>query len=66
MIAIKILNCVHQGRRNQNTTFTIHSKDTGKPIELLNEEWVLANLTELKPIGVELQKNTSVKILYKR
>jgi len=67
MTCIKILNCIHQGRSNQNTTFTIFSRFKGdRPIEQITEEWVLANLKEIKPIDVKLQKNTSVKILYQR
>lgn len=67
MVVVKILNCIHQGRNNQNTTFVLFSRHVeNRPIELITEEWVLTNLNKLKPAGVELQKNTSIKILSKR
>jgi hypothetical protein len=67
MTTIKILNCIHQGRPNQNTTFTIYSRFAGdRPIENITEEWIMNNLNEIKPIDVQLQKNTSVKIIYQR
>jgi len=67
MIVIKISNCVHQDRRNQNTTFIIWKRDYSPLTEdEVTEGWVMENIELIKPKGVETQKNTSVKILSKR
>lgn len=65
MITIKALNCIHQDRKNQNVTFNIWQRQYGDKIDVneITEEWILHNFQKLKPIDVELQKNTKVKIL---
>jgi hypothetical protein len=65
MITIKLFNVVHQGRRNQNTTFNISSREYGLDKDV-NEATLLKNINIIKPKDVEIQKNTSLKILYKR
>lgn len=65
MITIKIFNVVHQGRSNQNTTFTIWEKDLKYSANVTEEE-LLKDLQNIKPIDVEIQKNTSLKIIYRR
>lgn len=69
MITIKLFNVIHQDRRNQNTTFNIFGigKDYGFVNDMeISEEFLLKNLSDIKPANVELQKNTSLKILNKR
>jgi hypothetical protein len=64
MTIIKIINCNLNGRSNQNTTFTLITKDhPNTPIEQVTESWIQDNLEELKPPNVKLQNNTSVKIV---
>jgi len=68
MITIKLFNVIHQDRRNQNTTFNIFglSKDYGFVNDTeISEEFLLKNLSDIKPANVKLQKNTSLKILNK-
>lgn len=65
MITIKLFNVVHQGRRNQNTTFNIFGGDYGLDKDV-TEETLFHNINKIKPVDVEIQKNTSLKILYKR
>lgn len=69
MITIKLFNVIHQDRRNQNTTFNIFGigKDYGFVNDMeISEEFLLKNLSDIKPANVKLQKNTSLKILNKR
>lgn len=61
MISIKLFNVKHQGRSNQNVTFSIFGYGAD-----MTEEKILKSLKSLKPVDVELQKNTSLKILYRR
>lgn len=63
MIVVKILNCRHQNRSNQNTTFVIY-RDKYKPLRDfdVDENWVMENFNNVKPKDVELQKNTTIKI----
>ena len=65
MSKIKLFNVVHQGRKNQNTTFNIFGGEFDLDKDV-TEEILLKNLESIKPAGVELQKNTSLKILNKR
>ena len=68
MITIKLFNVIHQDRRNQNTTFNIFGigKDYGFVNDMeISEEFLLKNLSDIKPANVKLQKNTSLKILNK-
>jgi len=65
MITIKLFNVIHQGRSNQNTTFNIFGNDYGLDKDV-TEEILLKNIDRIKPKVVGIQKNTSLKILYKR
>jgi len=67
MILIKVLNCKFQDRPNQNTTFVIW-KDEYAPLteEEVDEAWILANFSRIKPRNVTQQKNTTVKIEARR
>jgi hypothetical protein len=65
MITIKLFNVVHQGRRNQNTTFNIFGGDYGLNKDV-DEVTLLKNIDIIKPKDVEIQKNTSLKIIYRR
>ena len=62
MTTVKVKNCKHQGRNNQNTTFFFSERDYGfVKGEIVTPEWVLENLTTIK-YDIEKQHNTKVEI----
>lgn len=63
MITIKVYNVVHQGRKNQNTTFWFSERNYNLKKEDITEEFLLKNFEIIKPIDVFKQKNTTLKII---
>lgn len=62
MITIKAFNVVHQGRKNQNTTYFFVNTKYGYTKETPDE--VIINELEIhKPKDIELQKNSFCKII---
>lgn len=60
MIIVK--NCIHQNRRNQNTTFLFSERKYGfKKGDTITDDWVLNNL-ELLTVNIKRQKNTKIEI----
>lgn len=62
MITIKAFNVVHQGRKNQNTTYNIldtYSAET--PNSIIEQELIIH-----KPKDIQLQKNSFCKVIYRR
>lgn len=63
MILVRVTNCKHRGRANQNTTFVFGERDWGfDKGDIVTNEWVLDNLENIQKIGIEKQKNTRVEI----
>lgn len=62
MITIKAYNVIHQGRRNQNTTYLVLDKDYGYTKDT-PDELIIQELNIHKPKDVELQKNSHCKII---
>lgn len=45
MVIVKVKNCKHQGRNNQNTTFFFSERNYGfVKGEIVTPEWVLDNI----------------------
>lgn len=63
MITIKAFNVIHQGRRNQNTTFFFSERDYFLNTDQITESFLLHNFDVIKPPDVFKQKNTTLKIL---
>jgi hypothetical protein len=62
MVTVKIKNCKHQGRNNQNTTFFFSERDYGfTKDEIVTPEWILQNLSTIKK-DIEKQNNTKIEI----
>lgn len=62
MTTIKAFNVIHQGRKNQNTTYFFVDRDYGYTSET-PDETIINELHIHKPINVSLQKNSYCKIL---
>lgn len=65
MITIKLFNVIHQDRKNQNTTFTFWENNF-KFTEEVTEEELMEVIEKIKPADVQIQKNTSLKIIDRR
>ena len=64
MITVKAFNIIHQGRKNQNTTwFFSDVKHFGSGE--ITEDFLLENFDLIKPKDVERQNNTKLKIISK-
>jgi len=69
MITVKAFNVIHQGRKNQNTTFWFSERKLYFLLgalyqdETVTEDFLLRNFDIIKPKDVKMQKNTSLKIL---
>lgn len=62
MVTVKIKNCKHQGRNNQNTSFFFSERKYGfSKDDIVTPEWVLENLNIIQK-GVEKQNNTTIQI----
>lgn len=64
MITIKAFNVVHQGRKNQNTTYFITNKEYGYTKDT-PDEIIISELYIHKPKDVQLQKNSFCKIIHR-
>jgi hypothetical protein len=63
MITVKVTNCVHQGRRNQNTTFFFSERNHGfGKDDDVTEDWMLLNLNTLAN-DILPQNNTKIKLI---
>ena len=62
MITIKAFNVIHQGRKNQNTTYFIVNRDYGYSKET-SDEVIINELHIHKPKDVQLQKNSYCKVI---
>ena len=66
MVIVKVKNCKHQGRNNQNTTFFFSERNFGfVKDEIVTPEWVLQNLSIIKK-DIEKQNNTKIEIEQKQ
>ena len=63
MITIKAFNVIHQGRRNQNTTFFFSERDYSFNKNEITESFLLHNFDLIRPPDVYKQTNTTLKIL---
>ena len=62
MVTVKLKNCIHQNRKNQNTTFFFSERKYGFNREdVVTSDWVLNNL-ELLTADIKRQKNTKIEI----
>ena len=62
MVIVKLKNCIHQNRKNQNTTFWFSEKKYGFNKEyVVTSDWVLNNL-ELLTADIKHQKDTIIEI----
>lgn len=62
MVTVKVKNCKHKGRSNQNTTFFFSEREYGfRKDDIITPAWVLNNITLIKP-DIEKQNNTKVTI----
>jgi hypothetical protein len=62
MVAVKVKNCKHKGRNNQNTSFFFFERDYGfDKDEIVTADWVLQNLSIIKK-DIEKQNNTKIEI----
>lgn len=62
MVTVKLKNCIHQNRKNQNTTFLFSKRKYGfDKDDIVSANWVLNNL-ELLTTDIKRQKNTKIEI----
>ena len=62
MVTVKLKNCIHQNRKNQNTTFFFSERNYGfNKGDIVTGDWVLNNL-ELLTSDIKRQNNTKVEI----
>jgi hypothetical protein len=62
LITVKIINCVLNGRKNQNISFWFSPMSFGfNKGDEITEEWVLYNLSSLKK-HISTQNNTKVTL----
>ncbi len=62
MVTVKLKNCIHQNRKNQNTTFCFSERNYGfSKGDIVSDDWVLDNL-ELLTADIKRQKNTKIEI----
>ena len=62
MVIVKLKNCIHQNRKNQNTTFFFSERKYGfNKGDIVTCDWVLNNL-ELLTSDIKRQNNTKVEI----
>ena len=62
MIVIKAFNVVHQGRKNQNTSYWFSEKQFGYSKDT-PDDVIVSELNIHKPKDVQLQKNSFCKIV---
>jgi hypothetical protein len=62
MVTVKVKNCKHQGRTNQNTTFVFFERKYGfVKGEIVTPEWVLDNIDIIQK-GIEKNDNTKIEL----
>ena len=62
MIQVKIKNCRHQNRSNQNTQFFFSEKEYGfGKDDIVTVDWVRKNMSLIVD-DIEVQKNTKIEI----